>query len=140
MNDNQPGTIHAPFSADQVDALNLYQRSGFVHQFMCGNSHDGDRDLVATRAGWVCCHCDYRQSWAHAWMTNEIKLAEEDQAILTRFRTEVIEKIRERVSSRLDSHLSDMKPNFDDSIVGFNEAWDLMRKVFDEVTEEEKAA
>jgi hypothetical protein len=32
----------------------------------------------------------------------------------------------------LNDCLCDMKPNHDDSVTGFNEAWDLMRKFFQE--------
>lgn len=61
--------IKAPFTTAQVDALNNFQRRlGFVHPFTCGHDHPGDRDLVATKDGWICCHCDYRQDWAHEAM------------------------------------------------------------------------
>jgi hypothetical protein len=35
------------------------------------------------------------------------------------------------VDSRLNDHLCEMKEGHDDSIVGFNEAWDVMRKFFE---------
>lgn len=64
-----PDTIIAPWTSDQVDRLNRFQRLGYVHEFTCPDAHDGaDRTLVATRAGWICPHCDYRQDWAHAVM------------------------------------------------------------------------
>jgi len=37
-----------------------------------------------------------------------------------------------RLNSRLDSYLATMKPNHDDSIVGFNEAWDIVRDVLEQ--------
>jgi hypothetical protein len=65
------GKILAPFTADQVDALNAFQRLGYIHPFTCpGHEGGGDRDLIATRSGWICCHCAYRQDWAHAAMLN----------------------------------------------------------------------
>jgi hypothetical protein len=65
------GKIFAPFTADQVDALNVFQRLGYIHPFTCpGHEGGGDRDLIATRGGWICCHCDYRQDWAHVGMLN----------------------------------------------------------------------
>ena len=65
--------IEAPFSSEQVDALNRYQRSGVFHEFTCAEHHDGaDRTLVATRQGWICPHCDYRQSWAHRAMLDPV--------------------------------------------------------------------
>lgn len=67
--------IKAPFTAEQVDALNRYQRLGYVHEFTCAEAHDGaDRALYATREGWRCPHCDYRQDWAHAAMLNPMTL------------------------------------------------------------------
>jgi len=62
-------SIEAPWNAEQVDNLNRFQRLGFMHPFTCpGHEGGGDRDLVATRGGWICRHCDYRQNWAHDFM------------------------------------------------------------------------
>lgn len=56
----------APWTAAQVDNLNRWQRFGVFHGFTCGGAeHEGDRTLVATRDGWICCHCSYKQDWAH---------------------------------------------------------------------------
>ncbi len=41
-------------------------------------------------------------------------------------------RVRDRLSTRLNNYLCEIKPGYDDSIVGFNEAWDVMRKMFDE--------
>jgi len=60
--------IKAPWSPQQVDALNHWQALGYVHEFTCGNEHEGSRILFATRQGWICAHCDYRQDWAHQSM------------------------------------------------------------------------
>lgn len=61
--------LRAPWSSEQVDALNRFQRRGDIHEFTCPNDHDGaDRTLIATKQGWICPHCDYRQDWAHAAM------------------------------------------------------------------------
>lgn len=50
-------------------------------------------------------------------------------------RLQAIEDAATRLRSRLDGNLNDylceMKPDYDDSITGFNEAWDVMRKTFD---------
>lgn len=63
------GKLLAPFTAAQVDALNACQRLGHLHPFTCpGHEGGGDLDLVATRSGWICRHCEYRQDWAHAGM------------------------------------------------------------------------
>ena len=58
--------VRAPWTSREVDALNRFQRLGFVHEFTCPNNHDtADHTLVATYKGWICPHCDYRQDWAH---------------------------------------------------------------------------
>jgi hypothetical protein len=40
------------------------------------------------------------------------------------------------LKNKIDAHLNDvlceMKPEYDDSITGFNEAWDIVRKIFEE--------
>lgn len=71
--------INAPWTAQQVDALNRFQRSGVFHEFTCPGHGHGDRTLVATRSGWICCHCDYRQYWAHAAMLM-LETKEEERA------------------------------------------------------------
>lgn len=62
------GRIRAPFTTEQVERLNEYQRAGTFHPYTC----PGDmptcidrRELVATEAGWVCQCGAYRQDWAH---------------------------------------------------------------------------
>ena len=61
--------ITAPWDTKTVDALNRWQRAGFVHEFTCRNEHPGaDRALVATVNGWICPHCTYTQDWAHDFM------------------------------------------------------------------------
>jgi len=68
--------IRAPFTEAQVEALNRWQKNPEVHPFTCGSGHrkdarhlDGEGILVATKAGWICPFCDYRQNWAHDFMT-----------------------------------------------------------------------
>jgi hypothetical protein len=58
--------IKAPWTEDQVQALNRWQKFGYVHEFTCPN--DGGA-LHATLTGWVCTQCDYVQDWAHDFMT-----------------------------------------------------------------------
>jgi hypothetical protein len=77
--------IVAPWDDATVAALNRWQAAGFVHPFTCGGERSdavhryyalaqgqGDRGiLVATRDGWVCPACDYRQDWAHDFMVSK---------------------------------------------------------------------
>lgn len=64
--------IYAPFTPEQVEALNAYQHAGRMHPFTCAHEHPDERPvLVATIDGWQCpdTACDYRQFWAHDFMT-----------------------------------------------------------------------
>ena len=47
---------------------------------------------------------------------------------------EALSTLRRRLSDRLNNHLADMQPGYDDSITGFNEAWDIARRLLDEMT------
>lgn len=44
-----------------------------------------------------------------------------------------VDSIRDRLSHRLNDHLCGMREGCDDSVTGFNEAWDVMRKLFDDI-------
>ncbi len=43
-----------------------------------------------------------------------------------------IQKIKDRIDARLNNYLCEMKPNYDDSITGYNEAWDIVRDILKE--------
>ena len=45
---------------------------------------------------------------------------------------DAVRDLRNRISTRLNNHLCEMQEGMDDSIVGFNEAWDIVRAAFDE--------
>jgi hypothetical protein len=66
--------IQAPWTDEQVAALNGYQQAGVMHPFTCGYRDDHyARDpgiLVATPRGWECSWpgCEYTQEWAHEFM------------------------------------------------------------------------
>jgi hypothetical protein len=40
--------------------------------------------------------------------------------------------LKDKIDARLNDNLCEMKEGYDDSIVGFNEAWDITRKIFAE--------
>lgn len=61
--------LKAPFTTDQVAALNRWQACGWVHPFTC----QCGKNLVATTVGWVC-DCGYTQDWAHDMMLDPDKL------------------------------------------------------------------
>lgn len=65
----------APWTQEQVDALNRFQQRGDFHPFTCGSGRrtdechaDGEGVLLATTEGWVCPFCSYTQRWAHEFM------------------------------------------------------------------------
>jgi hypothetical protein len=65
--------IRAPWTPEQVAALNRFQAEGGMHPFTCGKDHATDAlHLVAHEDGWHCWlpDCDYRQDWAHAFMAD----------------------------------------------------------------------
>ena len=77
--------IQAPFSDEQIKNLNKFQDLGQMHPFTCGGNrtddahkkyaeiHGGDYgQLIATKEGWICPVCDYKQNWAHDFMAQDI--------------------------------------------------------------------
>jgi len=44
--------------------------------------------------------------------------------------TKAVLQLKHRIDSRLNNYLSMMKPDYDDSITGFIEAWDIVHKSF----------
>lgn len=63
--------LRAPWTPEQVAALNRFQREGGMHPFTCGGDHESHHVLVATPDGWVCPDrpvCGYTQDWAHWFM------------------------------------------------------------------------
>ena len=62
---------NTPWNAEEVAALNAYQRTRGVHPFTGTRGEDGtETALIATAAGWV----EHEggpivQTWAHDWMT-----------------------------------------------------------------------
>lgn len=77
--------IKAPWTPEQVAALNWYQTESGWHPFTCGGGEyigEGNAKrmycgpgwpaptstLIATENGWVCPRCDYTQDWAYELM------------------------------------------------------------------------
>lgn len=66
--------IYAPWTSEQVEALNAFQAEGGMHPFTCGGDHTpASPVLVAKKDGWHCPqpygeNCDYRQDWAPSFM------------------------------------------------------------------------
>lgn len=67
-----PDIILAPWTVEQVEALNRFQsdESG-MPAFVCGRGHpDNVQPMLAETDGFRCAVCDYRQDWAHDFMAN----------------------------------------------------------------------
>jgi hypothetical protein len=65
------GILTAPWTPEQVDTLNLAQRSGGMHPLACGAHHPRDLPtLIATPDGWTCPDedCTFAQDWAYTFM------------------------------------------------------------------------
>ena len=63
--------VKAPWTIEQVTALNEWQQRMDVHPFTCGGPNEGDhptKELIASSEGWYCPHCTYTQDWAHDFM------------------------------------------------------------------------
>ena len=56
--------IHAPFTAEQTNNIELWQSAPWVHPLTCVESLDGP--LEVTAQGLICETCGYRQSWVPA--------------------------------------------------------------------------
>lgn len=88
--------ITAPFTDEQVIALNKYQAESNFHPFTCGGgdntknckrsaasnrrfhgenveyNFENEGMLKATEEGWICPCGEYKQNWAHAFMIEPI--------------------------------------------------------------------
>ncbi|MGW5636472.1 hypothetical protein [Streptomyces sp. NPDC003832] len=66
--------IRAPWTPEQVTALNEFQHRGGMHPFTCGHEHPAHPNAIleATANGWRCyvLDCEYTQDWAHAFMAD----------------------------------------------------------------------
>jgi hypothetical protein len=54
-------TIEAPFTDEQMQALQAYQDNPYVHDYCCPERHP----LQVTRDALVCKNCHYHQVWAY---------------------------------------------------------------------------
>jgi hypothetical protein len=63
--------VRASFTTQQVEALNAFQKLGYIHPFTCEYAHPEGRNLRATEDGWHCTYpgCAYTQNWAYEFMT-----------------------------------------------------------------------
>ncbi len=72
QNPKQEARIFAPWTSEQVEALNLYQKSGTYHPF---TSEQTGADLIATKDGWAETEGGpVIQNWAHAFMADKDRI------------------------------------------------------------------
>ena len=81
-----PNIVKAPFTPEQVENLNEYQKLGKWHPFTCCSPEDisecqrrsGENEglLVASEEGWTCPCGKYKQDWCHQFMTDVKTLKE----------------------------------------------------------------
>jgi hypothetical protein len=77
--------IRAPFTPEQVAALNQFQNVRWFHSFTCARRVDHPACsgvLIATTEGWHCpaASCGYTQDWAHGFMANPTFLERGERA------------------------------------------------------------
>ena len=85
----------APWFDAEVDVLNDFQKNLSNQPFTCrsGNRknsahYDGEGILIATREGWICPYCDYKQNWSPSALLQNVfplnveKLEDEDRTLL----------------------------------------------------------
>lgn len=71
--------VRAPFTDEQVIALQKWQDAGVIHPFTCC-SHDGcersSREdhgvLIPTKEGWICPCGKWKQDWCHDFMIKPV--------------------------------------------------------------------
>lgn len=65
--------IEAPWTDQQVKALNKYQTCEYNHPFTCGNEGCNHVTLIAITDGWICPKCKkWVQTWAWDFMTTDL--------------------------------------------------------------------
>lgn len=57
--------IRTPWTNEQIAALQAHQDNPMYHPYTCGND-SRHTPLIATKDGWRCADCDYKQDWAHS--------------------------------------------------------------------------
>ena len=64
--------IWAPWTHEQVKALNEFQRKGEFHPYTCGSGTHSTTLLLASPDGWWCPDCTYTQPWAWAFSAGHL--------------------------------------------------------------------
>ncbi|GLP64265.1 hypothetical protein TUSST3_08850 [Streptomyces sp. TUS-ST3] len=121
--------IRAPWTPEQVDALNAFQRRGGMHPFTCGGEHTpASPALVAYTDGWRCPQpygesCDYRQDWAHAFMTEQ-PAAASVSAVDQTTRDRIAEAAPEELAKHVARSIFALKTPSPDGSKYYQAGWD----------------
>jgi hypothetical protein len=70
MSDNTYKPTFAPWNPQLVEALNFGQQNPKFHPYTCPGNYPeckDQRELVATKDGWVCKCGKYTQNWCHGF-------------------------------------------------------------------------
>ena len=78
------------------------------------HSGDAGKMMLADFATW------FEKRWT------ELLSAEQS---LSSARADAVRVVKDRIDLRMNNHLIEMREGYDDSITGFNEAWDVVRSV-----------
>lgn len=65
--------LNAPWTQQQVDAINEFQKLGFVHEFTCGEHSDVPLHACSSEMYCSVPHCGYSQTWVHDFMADKSK-------------------------------------------------------------------
>lgn len=107
------GTLRAILKGESVHALSAHEAR--VTELLNANSAEVERrrDIFNRKEEW--------------------RVLAESAMQHAREATEALEqhsaRVKDRIDITLNAYLCDMKPDHDDSITGFNEAWDIVRKL-----------
>ena len=74
------------------------------------------------------------ETWNNGFKSQAVRIV---LAALEKSEKISLETLKNRIDIRLNNKLIEMKPNYDDSITGFNEAWNIVSELFDEVKNEQ---
>lgn len=73
-NSGAVGKITAPWTEEQVKALEARQDMEMLHEYTCECGHQ----LIPSKDGWFCEECPYTQNWCHALDVKMPKMTEKN--------------------------------------------------------------
>lgn len=117
-----PELIAAVVLSDALHALAQAMRQDGHHEWIVARYHHCALDRGND------CRYNYRSKDTYP-MTNT-----------SGFTVTALRRVQSRINIRLNDHLCAMREGYDDSIVGFNEAWDIVRTILTDEIQDVEAA